>query len=695
MHRTSRVGFLASTLVAILASTAAPASADDGSRPRGAQAAHQLAPPGTPAQVRMLGTERYQLSADGRTWGPVQPQARYIRLRSRTFDPVAGGAEAVAPSLRASSGSAAHLVQFATVPLDGQRAELRRLGVRIGAYIPDFAYVVRMRPALRQTVADLPYVRWIGAYQPADKVDAEATTRSSGRQEYTITLVERDAVDQRRVADHVRALGGVVVQQSQSRRLVQARLDPAQLAELARRDEVLAVDRWSAPEYDMDIARAAGGANHVETAGGYRGQGVRGEVMDGGLRTTHQEFQARPPLLPRGNTSSTGHGTPTYGQIFASGTNPANRGLLPEGQGIFSPSGGGDRYGHTGNLVDPSGPLRAVFQSNSWGGGLTTSYTSASAQMDDIVFDHDLLICQSQSNAGTRMSRPQAWAKNVLSVGGFYHRNTLSRSDDAWNGGASIGPAADGRIKPDLSNFYDRTGTTSSTSDTSYTSSFGGTSGATPITCGYAGLMFQMWADGVFAGAPGQNRDVFASRPHAATAKALLINSANEFPFSGLSHDLTRVHQGWGSVSVQNLYEQAKAGGWRLPVLVDETDLLTVGQQKAYTVATDGTRPLRATMVYTDPMGSPSAARARVNDLSLKVTAPDGTVYWGNNGLDAGNWSTAGGTPNTVDTVENVFIERPAAGTWTVEVRADEVNVDGHPETSATDVDYALVATTR
>jgi hypothetical protein len=96
-------------------------------------------------------------------------------------------------------------------------------------------------------------------------------------------------------------------------------------------------------------------------------------------------------------------------------------------------------------------------------------------------------------------------------------------------------------------------------------------------------------------------------------------------------------------------------------------------------------------MAYTDPMGSPSAARARVNDLSLRVTAPDGTVFWGNHGLLAGNWSTPGGTSNKVDTVENVFVQRPAAGTWTVEVLADEVNADAHVETAATDADFGLV----
>jgi serine protease AprX len=365
--------------------------------------------------------------------------------------------------------------------------------------------------------------------------------------------------------------------------------------------------------------------------------------------------------------------------------------MLPQAQGIFSVNTGGDRYGRTGELVNPSGQYRAVFQSNSWGGSLTTSYTTVSAQMDTIVFDHDILICQSQSNAGTRSSRPQAWAKNVLSVGGQFHRNTLSRTDDAWSGGASIGPAADGRIKPEVSNYYDQIDTTSSTSDTSYTTSFGGTSGATPITCGNAGLMFQMWADGVFDGGTGKARDVFATRPHAATAKALLVNSATQYPFTGTTSDMTRTHQGWGTVSVRTLYETARAGGFRLPILVNETDLLTNGQSRRYTVTRNGSQPLFATLVYTDPAGTPGAARARVNDLTLRVTAPNGTVYFGNNGLNAANWSTPGGAANIVDTVENVFVQTPAAGTWTIDVLATEVNADGHRETAATDADYALV----
>ena len=106
----------------------------------------------------------------------------------------------------------------------------------------------------------------------------------------------------------------------------------------------------------------------------------------------------------------------------------------------------------------------------------------------------------------------------------------------------------------------------------------------------------------------------------------------------------------------------------------------------------DGSEPLRVTLVYADPPGNPAAAIDRINDLTLKMISPTGTVYWGNNGLKAGNWSTSGGSANTLDTVENVFIESPEVGSWTIEVKADVIVQDGHVETGAMDADYALVA---
>jgi hypothetical protein len=242
--------------------------------------------------------------------------------------------------------------------------------------------------------------------------------------------VNRDLVEQGALINKIEAVGGTVHLASASRALVEATLDAAQLSNVATYPEVLAIDPWSVPETDMNNAREDGGANLIEAARGYRGQGVRGEVMDGGSAAPirvhcpaaglphrqhdrHEPWHVdvRPDLRVGRGRHRPRHAAPGQG-IFAAYTN------VP------------DRWAHTAQLVDPANTYHAVFQSNSWGDALTTSYTTISAAMDDIVFDHDILICQSQSNAGTRSSRPQAWAKNVVSVGGQYHFNTLSRTDD-------------------------------------------------------------------------------------------------------------------------------------------------------------------------------------------------------------------------------------------------------------------------
>ncbi len=56
-----------------------------------------------------------------------------------------------------------------------------------------------------------------------------------------------------------------------------------------------------------------------------------------------------------------------------------------------------------------------------------------------------------------------------------------------------------------------------------------------------------------------------------------------------------------------------------------------------------------------------------------------------------GPWSTSGGSANTIDNVENVFIEAAELGNWTIQVFADSIVQDSHLETTAMDADFALV----
>jgi len=642
----------------------------------------------------------YAIIRDGQRAAAVRRVSYDVLLRHSRFDPLV--AEPLIADLVAAKDSNIYVVQFWTQPLDEYRESLRRAGASIYKYIANHAYLVKMNPEVRNRVRAFPFVRWVGAYHPAYRLEeflleeyvlTRVVTPELRRRlrRFNIQVFERGNAQQDAVAQRIEAVGGTVHSTNPLGFRLEATLTPDQLLSVAAMDEVLFIDRWSPAEVDMDVAREIGGANFIENTLGFTGAGVRGEIMDlnMSLRATHVDYQAMPPLLHGATTGSGGHGNSTYGIIFGTGTENLNaRGMLPGAQGIFAPTlGGAARYAHTAELLQE--PYLSVFQSNSWGNAQTTAYTTVSAEMDDILFTHDILITQSQSNTRNQNSRPQAWAKNIVSVGGIKHFNTLDMSDDCWGctpGGASIGPAADGRIKPDLAHFYDLVFTVGGSTDTGYTN-FGGTSAATPIVAGHFGLFFEMWHNGLFGNPTGPS--VFDSRPHMTTSKAMMINTARSWSFSGSDDDLSRAKQGWGMPDLATLYERGTAIG-----VVDETDILSnLGSTSYYTdVQSDPPpAPLRMTLVYADPPGTTSSSQHRINDLTLRVTSPSGVVYWGNNGLLAGLWSEPDGEPNTNDTVENVFIETPEPGVWAIDVIASEINEDSHLETPEVDADYALV----
>ncbi len=636
----------------------------------------------------------YSVSLDGRSFKGARGARVEMALNYARFDPV-DREPVVSDALSADGGCSLHLVQFVTQPLGVYRDALSLAGAKVLKFMPYQGVLVSMDADVRGLVSAMPFVRWVGPLHPAYRIESFLLENWSRLdvvaplQRYRIRVVERGSRLKDIVANRIGVLGGRVDVNNASGFLLEATLTPDQLSSVIRMNEVSYVDRWSPIEDDMDLAREIGGANFLEAVEGYSGKGVRAEVMDGNVYSEHQDFASRPFTFhgPHGGADS--HGTGTTGIVFGDGTgNPQWEGMLPDGQPIFADNNGftsgADRYALTADLSQ--GPYFAVFQSNSWGNQRTTQYTNVSAEFDDILFLNDILICQSQSNAGNQDSRPQAWAKNVVSVGGVYHQGTLTTADDAWSGGfggsASIGPAADGRIKPYLIHFYDGITTLS---DSGGYGGFCCTSGATPVVAGYFGLFFEMWHDGIFDNVT--NGTVFDSRPHMSTSKAMLINSARSYAFSGPASDLTRTHQGWGMPNVKRLYD-ARGGLF----VVDETDVLTNLSSTVYELVVPEDEPaLRVTLVYTDPAGSPGSAMHRVNDLTLRVTSPDETVYFGNNGLLSGNWSTPGGVSNTIDTVENVFVQDPSSGVWTVEVLADEINEDSHLETAAVDADYALV----
>ncbi len=627
---------------------------------------------------------------------PVDSQQ--LHMRFATFDPTRTAIE-VPAQLRAPKSGRLYIVQFAGAPTDARRQALQRLGVEIHRYLPENAYVVRMNADRERVARQVAGVRAVLPYHPAFRLEPELISElESGEamplRKYNIVVVNKRS-DKPGLIARIEAIGGKIEHEQPGSLLLEVLFDRGQLLRASQMPEVLWIDRWTAPEEDMDNARIQGGANHVETLGGFTGQGIIGHIYEG-LEASHPDF-SKTPINVLSSGAQQSHGHCTAGIVFGNGTsNPAARGMAPDAQAYYTTytavTSGFSRWQVVDRLVNTH---NVMFTTASWGGGRTRAYTSVSAAADDIVFDHDIVWSNSQSNAKTQDSRPEAWAKGVMSIGGVNHRNNSNPLDDSWNaGGASIGPAADGRIKPELCAYYenilcsDLTGTAGYSSN-NWQTNFGGTSGATPIVAGHNAIAIQMFTDGLFSPKRVANGTRFQNRPHSTTLKALQVANAAQYTFTSSSTDNRREHCGWGFPNLKAMYDNRA-----LHYVVDETDILTQGSGMAYTINVPANRSeLKVSMVYADPPANPSATLTRINDLTLRVTAPNGTTrYWGNAGLNAGNYSVTSGDRDQRNTVENVFIQNPTAGIWTVEVLAYLVAQDSHVETAAIDADFGLVS---
>lgn len=695
--------------------------------------------------IEVLGTREvlnedgtYQTSVDGGELGRLRTASPLIHLRrAPPFDPLverqplatmmeSTGAAPELHVLDAENLVDAYIIQFHTQALPDYQRMLESEGVDIVTAVPPNAVIGLMSPDTKLSIESMPFVRATADLLPMYKLQEGlesviAAARTMGRTGRAATSTETYSIMsvskayRPSLVQFTESIGGVVLHRDPNQEFASdltstadgsrfsAILTEEQLLRVSQRPETLFIDIRGEESEDLDQVREREGFNYVaQQVGNYCGQGVGLEIYDRGYLLTHQELAGKKILVRSPAPAGSGgrnHGTEISGILFAQGVR-LSRGLLwcAARPIVFSRYSGFPRnkqptepqlLGHLQELVNPNGPYRAIAQTSSTDYGVTTNYTSWSAKYDEVLFGLDFIKLQSQSNKGSRNSRPAAWAKNVVAVGGFHARNSVDRSDDYWER-ASIGPAADDRIKPDLVGQYGGIRTIDDVSRTAYRD-FSGTSGSTPTVAGAFGIVFQMWADGVFSGGPGKKRDVFNARPHAATARALVIHSAFRYPFN--VGNLDRVRQGWGAPDLKNLYDMAKANNWSMPILVDEGDVITPGGTNNYPLTVDGRQPLRVTLVYRDPRGNPGAAIHRINDLSLSVRSPSGVVYWGNVGLRKGNWSTPGGRANDRDTVENVFIRMPETGAWNIAVHGDDIVRDGHPGTPGLDAVYALVAT--
>ncbi len=665
----------------------------------------------------------------------VVPDARQVRVPGFQFDPLVDGEPVLSPDQRADAARPGfRLVQLIGPPQDAWLARLNQTGARVLQYYPHNTYLVWARPNATEALGQLDFVRWQGLFHPAYKINSDLQGRTGKISNVDVMFYENDY---KGVIEALSRLGAEVLQVNPSqpdKAFYDAivRIDAANLDAVAALDDVLWMGFASPkPGLDDEMSDQILAGNHpggVPVTGyltylnnlGYDGTGVIWAVVDTGVDYNHPDLSSHivggfsfpdipagcdPGTQPGSDCNNGGHGTHVAGIIGGDATAGFTDaggflyglGVAPE-YSIFAmnslsgaawpPLGGWQEHSKRAVLGN------AIGGNNSWntGEGAAHGYQASERTHDLIVRDGNFdtattaepfIEVFSAGNSGPGASTLTAphEAKNLIVTASSLN-NRVGNINNI-SGFSSRGPAVDGRIVPTITSPGEEIA--SSRNDvggvcadpiagTSNLYAFcSGTSMATPHTSGAVVLLTEWW-----------RTSHVGANPSPAMARALLVNGAVDMGTA----DIPNFNEGWGRVNVTNVITPpAPAHYWDQQTLLSAT-----GQSYQVTLGIPNPgQPVKITLAWSDAAGAVGANPALVNNLDLTVVNGANT-YLGNR-FTAG-WSATGGTPDTRNNLENVYIQSPGAGSIDITVAATAINGDGVPYNGdTTDQDFALVCT--
>lgn len=599
--------------------------------------------------------------------GTAAAQDRDLRLHFRKgiIDP----AVLDAPDLeRPQSGDQLdvghRILQFDEMPDPALRQQLEASGITLLTYVPNNAWWVSVDRPLQladaEQIAGDVLLSWRpeAYFRVSEEISAGGLPAHAINTDGTVeiqVLVFED-VSEVEAAAALSAIPGVTILEWRSPELVLLRLPEDRVAEVAALDFVHWLEPKPAPNVAYNVTSAARiGVNALQSPPySLTGAGVGVGIWERGRVDAHSDFAARLTVVDA--AAATEHATHVAGTLGGSGAGDSTaRGMAPD-VNLYSYDWNSDlaemRVANQSGLSNHSyGPQTGWALTDSGWVNFGTAgfgqYSATTAGWDDVSFDTGLIIFKAGGN--DRLDCPPAapcdgpydtidtvaTAKNIISV-------CATTDSDAMSSFSSWGPVDDGRIKPDLC--ANGTSVWSTGLSQGYYSS-SGTSMASPAAAGAAALLYQLYL--------GQNP---GSRPAPHTLKALLIHAAKDLGRPGPDYEY-----GWGLIDADRSADLMLANAWvtgTLGVPAKETNYFP------FDVA-EGSSGVKATLVWTDPQGSPGAAKALVNDLNMVLIAPDGTTHlpWLLNPAAPG--TNAVKAANAIDNVEQVVVTGPVqAGRW-------------------------------
>ena len=557
-----------------------------------------------------------------------------------------------------------YFMSFSVVPTIEKRNQIADLGVKFLEYIPNTTYVVNLDEKCELSALVNYGVIALLPIEGKHKLDPKI--QNNNYPKWTINdgklsikvLLYKD-VNTSAIEDIFKSNGYRIDNVTLQSNSITITINPSDLSAIANMSSVWYIEPIDPPsEKENKTARTLGRSNTINTkySSGrhYNGEGINIMMQDDGIIGPHIDYTGRIDQSSFGtstNNLSNTHGDHVAGTIMGSGNlDPVASGMA-NAAFLYVYDSNDNNYGNAFPNLYVNDDV--VITSKSYSNGCNAGYTSLSQELDQQINLHSSLIhvfsAGNDGNSDCGYGAGSNWGnvtgghkqgKNVIAVANLTSTGGLASS-------SSRGPAADGRIKPDIG------AKGSSVNSTMPENDYGLKTGTSMSCPGIAGIMGQL-----YQGYKELNGSV---NPNSALMKGVLLNSADDLgnPGPDFKH-------GWGEV---NAYQAIK-------ILENNQYLnsnISQGGNNTHNITVpSGTMQLNVMVYWHDIEGSVNAAPALVNDIDINITNVNGVIAypWL---LDPSPNATALNSNATygndhINNVEQITIDNPISGNYVLSV---------------------------